>query len=135
MSPPGARKLSPSTWSSGRPSATSRQVWSNSSRVTKSIAFDARSDCSGRIATCGPTKPISSFGFTSFSASAVRTSEWNEGVLVCRKQTSKSRASGSTCSSVMSAGGASTSLLPGTIAAGCASQVGYQNERTSRRAW
>ena len=28
-----------------------------------------------------------------------------------------------------------TSLLPGTIAAGWASQVGYQNETTSRFAW
>ena len=34
-----------------------------------------------------------------------------------------------------SRGGASTSRLPGTSAAGCASHVGYQNERTSRRAW
>ncbi len=32
------------------------------------------------------------------------------------------------------AGGASTSRLPGTSAAGCASHVGYQNDRTSRRA-
>ena len=34
----------------------------------------------------------------------------------------------------MRAGGASISWLPGTSAAGCASQVGYQNERISRRA-
>ena len=31
--------------------------------------------------------------------------------------------------------GASTSRLPGTSAAGWASQVGYQNERISRFAW
>src|ERR1700688_1176489 len=36
---------------------------------------------------------------------------------------------------VRPAGGASTSLLPGTSAAGWASQVGYQYERISRRAW
>src|ERR1700691_4384177 len=38
-------------------------------------------------------------------------------------------------SRVRPAGGASTSLLPGTRAAGWASQVGYQYERISRRAW
>src|SRR5260370_12730390 len=36
---------------------------------------------------------------------------------------------------VSPAGGASTSLLPGTRAAGWASQVGYQYKRISRRAW
>ena len=39
-----------------------------------------------------------------------------------------------TSSSVSSSGGASISVLSGTNAAACASQVGYQNERTSRRA-
>ena len=35
----------------------------------------------------------------------------------------------------MSCGGQSSSLAPGTSAAGCASQVGYQKLVTSRRAW
>src|SRR5262249_55417473 len=38
-------------------------------------------------------------------------------------------------SSGSSAAGASMSVLSGTSAAGWASHVGYQNERTSRRAW
>src|SRR5579862_4871945 len=40
-----------------------------------------------------------------------------------------------TSSTERSSGGASISLLPGTHAAGWASQVGYQKERISRRAW
>jgi hypothetical protein len=38
-------------------------------------------------------------------------------------------------SSVSPRAGASIRRLPVTIAAGCASQVGYQNDRISRRAW
>src|SRR5215813_6149396 len=68
-------------------------------------------------------------------ASAVFTSARKEGVLVWMKQSSNSLDCCSTASSVTLAAGASMSLLSGTRAAGWASQVGYQNERTSRRAW
>ena len=40
-----------------------------------------------------------------------------------------------TSASDKSSGGASIRVLSGTSAAAWASQVGYQNERTSRRAW
>jgi hypothetical protein len=69
------------------------------------------------------------------SASATLTSEAKDGVEVCSTASSYSAASGSTWSSRSRAGGASTSRLSGTSAAGCASQVGYQNERISRFAW
>ena len=48
---------------------------------------------------------------------------------------SNSSARATTSSQVRSAGGASISTLSGISAAACASQVGYQNERISRRAW
>src|SRR5215469_11252980 len=99
------------------------------------MAFENFKACSGSTATCAPTKPIISFGFTSFIASAVLTSARNEGVLVWMKHSSNSLARGRTSSSLMFAAGASMSLLSGTMAAGWASQVGYQKERTSRRAW
>ena len=38
-------------------------------------------------------------------------------------------------STVKPSAGASSTRLPGTSAAGCASQVGYQNERIPRFAW
>ena len=63
------------------------------------------------------------------------TSDEKEGTEVCTMHRSKSLACAVTCSSVMSAGGASISLEPGTSAAGWASQVGNQNERISRLAW
>src|SRR5262249_24410142 len=135
ISPLGVRQLSPSIFSQGRPSATSLHVRSNSRRVTKSIAFDARSDGSGKTATCGPTKPMASFGFASFIASAVFTSARKDGVLVWMKHSSKSFDLEITVSNGTSAAGASMSVLSGTSAAGWASHVGYQDERTSRRAW
>ena len=67
------------------------------------------------------------------SASAVRTSEENEGVDVCITTRSRLVASGATSSNLSRCGGASISFEPSTKAAGCASQVGYQNDLTSRR--
>ncbi|PYN47466.1 MAG: hypothetical protein DMD95_04575 [Candidatus Rokuibacteriota bacterium] len=46
----------------------------------------------------------------------------------------QSLADGRMSSRARSAGGASIRREPGTSAAGCASHVGYQNERISRRA-
>ena len=72
---------------------------------------------------------------TAFSALMHFTSESNEGTEVWTMHSSKSFAWATTCSSVMSAGGASISLELGTSAAGWASQVGNQKERISRLAW
>ena len=79
--------------------------------------------------------PIFSVGFAVFSASATFTSEAKDGVEVCITTRSWSRALASTVSSEIRAGGLSISLLPGTRAAGCASQVGYQKLLISRLAW
>ncbi len=124
----------PSIVSQGLPSAISLMVKSNSLRATKSSTGAAARLCSGSTATLAPTKPILSFGFASFIACATFTSLAKDGVEVCITTSSYSFASGSTSSSWIPAGGASINLLPGTRAAGWASQVGYQNERISRRA-
>ena len=74
----------PATEASGRPSATSAMVKSNSSRATKSMAVEACSERSGCTATLGPTKPTMTAGFSALSASATLTSPANVGELVCR---------------------------------------------------
>ena len=109
-------------------------VKSNSLRATKLSAGAAASEASGATATAAPTMPMTSAGFSALKAWATRASARNEGVLVCITQTSYCRARGKRSSSVSPSGGASTSREPGTSAAGWASQVGYQNERISRRA-
>ena len=92
-------------------------VKSNSSRATKSIASDASRETSGSTATLAPTNPTVSAGFARLSASATWTSPVKDGELVCSTASSYWRASGTTSSRVRPAAGASTSLLPGTIAA------------------
>ena len=66
------------------------------------------------------------------SAVIAFTSEVKEGVDVCTTARSKFLASATTSASEVLCGGASMSLLFGTSAAGCASQVGYQNDAISR---
>ncbi len=110
-------------------------VKSNSLRATKSIGAPCDRLSAGCTATLAPTKPIFSDGFAAFSAAATFTSAPKDGVEVWITHSSCSRAARVTASRPMPAGGASISLLPGTSAAGWASQVGYQNERISRRAW
>ncbi len=61
---------------------------SNSFRATNASAALARSEASGATATAAPTSPMTSAGFSALSASATRTSEANEGVLVCMTQRS-----------------------------------------------
>ena len=56
-------------------------------------------------------------------------------MLVWKTASSYSLAKGRTSWTERPRAGASTSRLPGTSAAGCASHVGYQNERISRLAW
>ena len=129
-----SRYAMPFTSPRGRPCAISAQAWSNSPTPTQSTAPASRSEASGSTATWAPTIPTRSCGFSPFSRSATRRSLPKEGVLVCITTWSYSRASGATWSTVRPSGGASTSRLPGTSAAGCASHVGYQNDRISRRA-
>ncbi len=125
----------PSIADQSRPSATSFTVKSNSLRATKSIGAPLRRLSSGCTATLAPTKPIFRRGFASFNACATFTSEAKDGVEVWMTHRSRPRASASTVSRLVRLGGASISLLPGTSAAGCASQVGYQKLRISRFAW
>ena len=118
-----------------RPSATSRHVKSNSLRATKSMAAPASRLSPGCTATFAPTNPIFSAGFASFSACATFASDANDGVEVWITTRSRPFTSARIGSSPIRAGGASISLDPGTSAAGCASQVGNQNDLISRFAW
>ena len=122
----------PSTADQSRPSAISLIVKSNSFRATKSMGAPCAKLSAGCTATLAPTIPIFSDGLTAFSAAATFTSEANDGVEVCSTHSSKSFACFVTASIPIRAGGASISLLPGTNAAGCASQVGNQNDLISR---
>ena len=79
-----------------------------------------------------PTMPISTSGLASFNSSANFASVGNDGVLVCMITRSKPRAVARLCSTPMPSAGASSSFESGTSAAGCASQVGYQKDFTSR---
>jgi hypothetical protein len=65
-----------------RPSATSRQVKSNSLRATKSTAGPACRLSVGLTATLAPTKPIFTAGLMSFINCATLASELNDGVEV-----------------------------------------------------
>ena len=125
----------PSTPAQSRPSAISLMVKSNSLRATKSIGAPWVRLSAGCTATLAPTKPIFSAGLASFSAAATFTSAANEGVEVWITHSSCWRAAATTDASPIPAGGASISRLPGTSAAGWASQVGYQKLRISRFAW
>src|SRR5262249_48623449 len=68
-------------------------------------------------------------------AAIALTSEAKDGVDVCTTARSKFFASATTSVSDVPCGGASISLLSLTRAAGCASQVGYQYDATSRFVW
>ena len=80
-------------------------------------------------------KPIVQVGLIALIISAVLTSDLNDGVEVCMTMSSWLARSGLMSSKERSCGGASISFEPSTSAAGWASQVGYQNERTSRFIW
>ncbi len=79
---PSLRCDSPLTSESGRPSATSLQVKSNSLRPTQSIAGDAFKVSVGSTAACAPTNPIVVDGFCSLIAAATFASLRSEGVEV-----------------------------------------------------
>src|ERR1700687_1015589 len=97
------------------------------------MAHEASRLSFGCTATLAPMKPILRLGLSSFIDSAVFTSLANDGDDVCRTRSAYRRAKGAMSAKLRRCGGASISFEPGTSAAGCASQVGYQNERTSRR--
>ncbi len=94
MVPSPLRQESPAMRPKSRPSATSLMVKSNSLRATKSIAGDAFRLSSGSTATFAPIMPIFRLGLSALSASAVRTSDENDGVEVCITTRSRLVASG-----------------------------------------
>ena len=135
MSPFRSRKERPAIDFQSFPSAISLMVKSNSLRAAKStMGADLRLP-SASTAALAPISPALSAGFASLSAAIALTSEANDGVEVCSTARSKFFASAATSASEVPCGGASISLLSGTRAAGCASQVGYQNDRISRFDW
>ncbi len=73
---------------------------------------------SGSVVTGGPTKATWSFELTSFIISAIFTSTWKPGVDVYRTSSSKSLAISTVCSMEILCGGASTTLLSGSMPAG-----------------
>src|SRR6202162_2502565 len=99
------------------------------------MAHEASRLSCGWTATVAHMKPILRPGFSSFIALAVFTSLKKDGDEVWRTRSSNCRAYGAISAKLSPWGGASTSLESGTRAAGWASQVGYQKERTSRRIW
>ncbi len=117
------------------PAASSWMVNSYSLRQTKSIASQASILSAGSTATLAPMKPILAFGLRSRIILAVRMSDLNDGVEVCSTMKSCDFTSSSMSSKERRCGGASMSLEPGTMAAACASQVGNQNDFTSRFIW
>ncbi len=90
---------------------------------------------SGSIATLAPTKPISACGLRALMSAAVRMSWLKLGVEVWRMTSSLPSTSCAMSSQLWSWAGASMSREPSTIAAGWASQVGYQKLFTSRFIW
>src|SRR6266568_7241806 len=116
----------PAIVESGRSSATSLQVKSNSLRPTQSIAGDAFNVSVGNTIVCAPTKPIFVSGFCDLMASATLQSFFNDGVLVLIMTWSKSLAMARHLATSTSCGGQSSKRELGVSAAGCASHVGYQ---------
>src|SRR5215469_256269 len=99
------------------------------------MAGDAVSDPVGSTATFAPTRPTMTLGLRSFKSSANFASVGNDGVLVWMITSSYSAAIFKLSSTEISSAGASSTRESGTIAAGCASQVGYQKLLISRLAW
>ena len=117
------------------PSASSLMVNSYSLRQTKSIAGAASRLSCGSTATLAPMKPILAVGLSARIMPAVFTSDLKLGVEVWMTMKSCDFTSSSMSSKVSRCGGASMILEPGTMAAACASQVGNQNDFTSRFIW
>ena len=80
--PSASRELNTTTSLSGRSSAISLHVKSNSLRPTQSIAGDALSVSVGKTIVCAPTKPILVSGFCALIASATLRSFFSDGVEV-----------------------------------------------------
>ncbi len=91
---------------------------SNSRRTTKSMARVRLRISSGSTVTGGPTKQTCSFGFASFIIEAILISTSSPGVEVNSTSSSKSLPISMVCSIEMPCGGASTTLLSGSMPAG-----------------
>src|SRR5580698_8823434 len=99
------------------------------------MACEAFKVSAGKTIVCAPMKPIFVSGFCCLMASATLQSFLSEGVEVLMMTWSKSLAMARHWGKSTLCGGQSRRREPGVSAAGCASQVGYQKEVTSRRAW
>ncbi len=117
------------------PSASSLIVKSYSLRATKSSALQASMLSTGSTATLAPMKPIFAVGLRARIIVAVLQSDLKLGVEVWITISSWLFTSSSMSLKERLCGGASISLEPGTMAAACASQVGNQNDFTSRFIW
>jgi len=87
---------------------------------------------SGSTATLAPMKPILMSGLIALIISAVFTSDLKEGVEVCITTRSAAFDLRRDVLESQAVRRGIDQLRASTSAAGCASQVGYQNERTSR---
>ena len=126
----------PATPASGRPWAISWMVKSNSAPATNSIAGEAASAPRARPPRAAPTKPIAQRRVLRLAAPRPPSRRRRTTACWCASRRGRTAArAGARRRGVRPSGGASTRREPGTSAAGWASQVGYQNERTSRRAW
>src|ERR1700753_364054 len=117
------------------PSAISLIVKSYSLRQTKSSAAQASMLSTGAPTTLALMKPILAAGLMARIIVAVLQSDLKLGVEVWITMKSWDFTSSSMSLNDSLCGGASISLEPGTMAAACASQVGYQNDFTSRFIW
>ncbi|MGF6368721.1 hypothetical protein OKW40_001471 [Paraburkholderia sp. RAU6.4a] len=98
------------------------------------MASVAVSELCGSTATFAPTMPISSDGLRFLRSWANNASVGKDGVLVWITTSSYCEAMSRAASTDRPSAVASSTRLSGTSAAGWASHVGYQNERTSRLA-
>src|SRR5580692_2238054 len=99
------------------------------------MAVDAFNVSVGNTIVCAPIKPILVSGFCFLMASATLQSFFSDGVEVLMMTWSQSFAMARHWARSTLCGGQSSRREPGVSAAGCASQVGYQYDVTSRRAW
>ena len=82
------------------------------------MAVEPRSVFSGSVVTGGPTNATFSLGFESFIIPAILVSTWKPGVEVNSTSNSKSLAISTVCPMEILWGGASTTLLSGSMPAG-----------------
>ena len=129
MTPPALRYDRPLMPDQSRPSATSLTVKSNSLRATKSTAGASRQAGVGLDGDLGADQADLEAGIGGLEAPRSPARRTRTRASRCAARRGRSRAPRrTTASRPMRCGGASISFEPSTRAAGCASQVGYQNE-------